>query len=74
MSKFQKDIDHLFVVNSADIDALEDAKATLECIQEEFHNQNEMIKESLILIRKALNMRVQPTIEKLAKHLKADFI
>jgi hypothetical protein len=74
MSKFQKQIDFLFAANSADVSALEDAKATLEYMQEQLHIQNKYINESLELIQKALNQDPMPTIKKLAKHLKAEFI
>ena len=70
MSKFQKDIDMLLAVNSVDIDALEEAKATLEYMQEELLTQNQYIKETLKLINRALAKDPIPTIEKLSEHLK----
>jgi len=71
MSKFQKEIDYLSAVNSKDIEALEDAKATLEYMQEHLLLQGQYIKESLELIHEALNQNPHETLEKLATDLGA---
>lgn len=53
----QTDIDLLYKANSADIDALEDAKITLNVIKEvEPGTFDDIINSSLALIDKALNM------------------
>lgn len=61
------DIDLLWKVNSADIEALEDAKATLEIIKKSapivFHD---MIDESLALISKALGMSHHDAMDRVA--------
>ena len=70
MNKFQKDIDLLFKLNSADIEALEDARFTLDAIKEaESGVYDEMIDESLRLIHKALNISCADSIERIAKRL-----
>ena len=70
MNDTQKDIDLLFAVNSADIEALEDAKITLESIKEADPGvYDEIIDESLKLIQKALGMSCQDSIERLAEKL-----
>jgi uncharacterized protein (DUF2164 family) len=71
MSKFQKDIDYLSAVNGKDVEALEDARATLDFIQEQLLIQNQYIKESLELIHEALNQNPHETLEKLATDLGA---
>lgn len=56
-TELEADIDSLWAVNSADIEALEDARATLKILKKaapiEF---DDMIDESLALIGKALSM------------------
>ena len=73
MNKFQKDIDLLFKLNSADIEALEDARFTLEAIKEaDAGTYDEMIDESLKLIHKALDICCADSIERIAKQLGAE--
>ena len=70
MNKFQKDIDLLFKLNSADIEALEDARFTLEAIKEAENGfYDEIIDESILLINKALNISCADSIERIAKEL-----
>lgn len=55
--KLEADIDLLWQVNSADIEALEDAKATFEILKYKAPlKYQSMIYQSLALISKALNM------------------
>ena len=57
MSNFQADIDLLYAQNSADLEALEDARFTLEAIKNsDPGTYDEIIDESLRLILKALNI------------------
>ena len=73
MNKFQKDIDLLFKLNSVDIEALEDARFTLEAIKEaDSGTYDEMIDESLKLIHKALDICCADSIERIAKQLGAE--
>lgn len=61
------DIDLLWQVNSADIEALEDAKATLEIIKKSAPIEfDDMIDESLNLIKKALAMNHGDSMERVA--------
>ena len=64
----QADIDLLYEVNSADIEALEDAKITLRIIKEvEPDIFDQIIDESLALIDKALGMSYGDAMERGAK-------
>jgi hypothetical protein len=55
--ELEADIDALWAVNSADIDALEDAKSTLQILKKSAPIEfDDMIDESLALIGKALGM------------------
>lgn len=70
MNDIQKDIDLLFELNSADIEALEDARFTLEAIKDaDPGTYDEMIDDSLLLIYKALNISPAETIERIAQRL-----
>lgn len=61
----QTDIDLLYETNSADIEALEDAKITLNVIKEvEPGTFDEIIDSSLALIDKALSMSNGDAIER----------
>ena len=67
----QEDIDLLYRVNSADIDALEDAKLTLNVIKEaEAGVYDEIIGESLALINKALGMSYGDAMERVMDRAK----
>ena len=73
MNDIQNDIKFLFAVNSADIEALEDAKFTLATIKNaDPKTYEEMIDESLSLIHKALSMNPMQTIERIAERLGVD--
>ena len=64
----QKDIDLLYEVNSADIEALEDAKETLRILKKVHEGVFEtIIDESLALIDKALGMNYGDSFERVAK-------
>jgi hypothetical protein len=66
-SKPQEDIDLLYQVSSADIEALEDAKITLNVIKEvEPGVYDEIIDSSLSLIDKALGMSYGDAMERVA--------
>lgn len=69
MNSLQHDIDLLYKVNSLDIAALEDARATLDAIKEVDPYWDEIIDESLKLIHIALNTSVADAIERIAKKL-----
>lgn len=70
MNNFQKDIDLLYEVNSADLEALQDAQFTLEAIKEsDPGTYDEIINESLLLINKALNISYADAIERIAEKL-----
>ena len=70
MDNIKQDIDLLFELNSADLSALEDAQITLESIKKaDPGTYDEIIDESLKLIKKALSISPQDCIERLAKHL-----
>ena len=67
MSDFKLDIDLLFEVNSKDIEALTDAQFTLEAIRNaDPGTYDEIIDESLRLIKNALNTSCFESIERLA--------
>ena len=63
----QEDIDLLYKANSADIEALEDAKMTLNVIKEMEPTFAEIINSSLSLIDKALGMSYGDAMERVAK-------
>lgn len=61
----EADIELLWQVNSADIEALEDAKFTLTAIKEaDAGTWDEIIDESLTLINKALGMSYSDAMER----------
>lgn len=65
-TSLKKDIELLREVNTADIDALEDAKITLEVIKKiDADIYGEMIDQSLILINKALSMSYGEAMDRL---------
>jgi len=65
--KPKEDIDLLYQVNSADIEALEDAKITLNVIKEVDPGvYDEIIDSSLSLIDKALGMSYGDAMERVA--------
>ena len=64
----QVDIDLLYEVNSADIEALEDAKETLKILRKVHEGVFEkIIDESVVLIDKALKMNYGDSMERLVK-------
>jgi hypothetical protein len=64
----QEDIDLLYAANSADIEALEDAKITLNVIKEVDPGvYDEIIDSSLALIDKAMGMSYGDAMERVAK-------
>jgi hypothetical protein len=64
----QADIDLLYTANSADIEALEDAKITLNVIKDvEPGTFDKIIDESLALIDKAMGMSYSDAMERVAK-------
>ena len=70
MNNFKSDIDLIVSVNSADIEALEDARMTLQSIKEaDPGTYDEIIDESLRLITKALGISVGESIERVADKL-----
>lgn len=70
MNNFQSDIDLLHKLNSADIEALQDAQYTLESIKEaDPGTYDEIIDASLNLIKKALNISCADAIERIAVEL-----
>lgn len=70
MNNFQLDIDLLHKLNSADIEALQDAQYTLESIKEaDPGTYDEIIDASLNLIKKALNISCADAIERIAVEL-----
>ena len=70
MNDIQKDIDLLIKLNSADIEALEDARFTLQAIKDaDSGTYDEIINESLRLIDKALNISCAEAIERIAEQL-----
>jgi hypothetical protein len=63
----QTDIDLLYEANSADVDALEDAKITLNVIKEVDPGvYDEIIDSCLVLIDKALGMSYGDAMERVA--------
>lgn len=63
-------IDSLFNVNSADIEALTDAQFTLESIKKADPGTfDEIIDQSLLLIKKALSISCTDAIERIANQL-----
>jgi len=70
MNDIQKDIELLFKLNSADIEALEDARFTLQAIKDaDPGTHDEIINESLRLIDKALSISCADAIERIAEQL-----
>jgi hypothetical protein len=64
----QADVDLLYTANSADIEALEDAKITLNVIKEVDPGvYDEIIDSCLALINKALGMSYGDAMERVAK-------
>ena len=59
------DIELIYQANSADIEALEDARYTLSAIQKTDSAYDEMINESIRLIDKALKINFIPVVERL---------
>jgi len=70
MNNTQSDFDYLVSVFSADVDALEDARMTLESIkQADPGTYDEIIDESLRLILKALNLSLGEATDRIADQL-----
>lgn len=70
MNDIQKDIELLFKLNSADIEALEDARFTLQAIKDaDPGTHDEIINESLRLIDKALSISCADAIERIGEQL-----
>jgi hypothetical protein len=66
----KQDIDLLFCVNSADLEALQDAQFTLEAIKNaDPGTYDGIIDQSLRLINQALNMSCTDAIERIADKL-----
>ena len=66
----KQDIDLLLRVNSADIEALNDAQFTLEAIKDaDPGTYDEIIDQSLRLINEALNISCIDAIERIAEQL-----
>ncbi len=66
----KQDIDLLFRVNSADLEALQDAQFTLEAIKNaDPGTYDEIIDQSLRLIGQALNLSCTDAIERIADEL-----
>jgi hypothetical protein len=66
----KQDIDLLLRVNSADLEALQDAQFTLEAIKDaDPGTYDEIIDQSLRLINQALNISCADAIERIAKQL-----
>ena len=66
----KEDIETLQRVNSADLDALNDAKFTLEAIKEaDPGTYDEIIDQSLRLINEALNISCVDAIKRIAEQL-----
>jgi len=67
----QEDIDLMWQVNSADIEALEDAKITLNVIKEvEPGTFDDIINSALLLIDKALGMSYSDAMERVMDRAK----
>lgn len=63
-------IDLILTINSADIDALQDAQFTLESIkQSDPGTYDEIINQSLTLINKALGLSCHDAIDRIAQQL-----
>lgn len=63
----QDDIDLLYTANNADVEALEDAKITLNVIKEvEPGTFDEIIDSALVLINKALGISYSDAMERIA--------
>ena len=63
-------IDLILTINSADIDALQDAQFTLESIkQSDPGTYDEIINQSLKLINKALGLSCHDAIDRIAQQL-----
>lgn len=70
MIDIQQDIHLIWSVNSADIEALEDARITLNSIKKaDPGTYDEMIDESLRLIAKALNISCYEAIDRISQKL-----
>ena len=66
----KQDIDCLLLVNSADIEALTDARFTLQAIKSaDPGTYDEIIDESLRLIDKALNISCADAIDRISEQL-----
>ena len=66
----KQDIDLLLRVNSADIEALNDAQFTLEAIKDaDPGTYDEIIDQSLQLISQALDISCSDAIDRIAKQL-----
>jgi len=63
--KTSADLELVYQANSADIEALEDARYTLSAIQKTDSAYDEMINESIRLIDKALKINFIPVVERL---------
>lgn len=62
----EADVDALWAVNSADIEALEDAKSTLQILKKSAPIEfDDMIDESLALIGKALGMNYSDAFQRI---------
>jgi hypothetical protein len=66
----QEDIDLLYEANSADVEALEDAKITLNVIKEMEPTFAGIIDPSLVLIEKALSMSYGDAMERITDRAK----
>jgi len=65
-AELEADIDSLWAVNSADIEALEDAKSTLQILKKSAPIEfDDMIDETLALIGKALGMSHSDAFERI---------
>jgi hypothetical protein len=72
MMDIKSAIHFLWQVNGIDIDALEDARMTLESIKDaDPGTYDEIIDESLRLISKALKLQIGGAIEVIEKQLEA---
>lgn len=66
----KNDVETLFRVNSADLEALQDAQFTLEAIKEaDPGTYDQIIDQSLQLIQKALSISCSDAIERIADQL-----
>ena len=64
-----RDLELIYQANSADIEALEDARYTLSAIQKTDSAYDEMINESIGLIDKALGINFIPVVESLVNQI-----